>query len=66
MGLLAPAACSNKEDDMVDIKKAESVAAKARADIDSLAAMVGSDAEVEDDTLTDCVPGDREPGKMLS
>lgn len=67
VGLLALAACgSDTEDDVAELKKAESVAAKARTDIDSLGAMVGSGAEVEDDTLTDCVPGDRQSGKMLS
>jgi hypothetical protein len=64
--LMTLAACGGKEDDMVDMQKAESVAAKARADIDALAAMVGSEPQVQDDTLTDCVPGDRESGKMLS
>jgi hypothetical protein len=58
-------ACTGKEN-TVDMTNAEKVAVQARSAIDELAALVGSNPEVLDDTLTDCTPGDRDSGKILS
>lgn len=66
ISMAALAACGDKEDEMVDQERVESVAAEARASIDKLAALVGSRPQVQDDVMTDCVPGDRESGTMLS
>lgn len=44
---------------------AEAVAEEARGYIDELASSLGADAEVKQDTLTDCVPGDSDSGKEL-
>lgn len=60
--LLATAACTTPEDTM---KSQEEVAAAARAEIDALAAKVGMDPVVKEDTLTDCVPGNDDSGKEL-
>ena len=43
----------------------EEVARVVRAEIDALADRLGTDPVVKQDTLTDCVPGDRSSGKSL-
>ncbi len=56
--------CAGAGDDEVE-RDIERVAAQARSAIDELAAAVGTDPEVQQDVITDCVPGDKESGKDL-
>lgn len=58
------AACAGDRDEK-DGRSIDSVAAEARGSIDELAAAVGTDPEVRQDTITDCVPGRRDSGKDL-
>ena len=62
--LLATAACGEREKDM-NGRDIETVAAEARSYIDQLATAVGTDPEVQQDAITDCVPGQKESGKDL-
>jgi hypothetical protein len=62
--LAALGACGKQEDGM-DQKQVEAVAAEARSDIDALAAQLGTDPVKKQDVLSDCVPGDRDSGKLL-
>ncbi len=61
---LALTACG-KEEPMDDTRTVQSVATEARRDIDALAAKVGRDPQVRQDTVTDCVPGRKGSGRML-
>lgn len=58
------AACASDKEDDVD-RDIEQVADEARSLIDELAAQVGTEPEVRQDTITDCVPGDSDSGKDL-
>lgn len=55
-----------KEDDMQLRDRAEARATEARAHIDDLAARVGTDPEVVQDELGECVPGQEDSGLDLS
>jgi len=55
-----------KEDDMDLQERAEARAAEARTYVDDLAARVGTDPEVVQDELGDCVPGQEDSGIDLS
>lgn len=64
----ALAACGNDggDQDMGDrTDQVEQVAAQARAYVDEVAASLGRDPEVKQDTITDCVPGDGDSGQEL-
>ena len=58
-------ACTSSKEPSVPDRDIETVAAEARTLIDELAGRVGQDPEVQQDTITDCVPGDRDSGKDL-
>ena len=58
-------ACTSSEEPAVPDRDIETVAAEARTLIDELAGKVGQSPEVQQDTITDCVPGDRDSGKDL-
>ncbi len=61
--VMLTAACASDQDN-VD-RDIEQVADEARSLIDELAAQVGTEPEVRQDTITDCVPGDSDSGKDL-
>lgn len=56
------AGCSSEENDMSDAT-IEEVAAESKQHIDDLAALLGTDPQVQQETITDCVPGQRDSGK---
>jgi hypothetical protein len=62
LGLALGACGDTKEQQM---KTIDEVAAQARRDIDALAARLGSDPEIREDVITDCVPGRKDSGKDL-
>lgn len=62
--LVAVSGC-DKESGMELQERAEARAAEARGYIDELARQVGSDPEVRQDVLTDCVPGQEDSGLDL-
>lgn len=47
------------------MKSQEEVATAARAEVDALAARLGTNPVVKQDVLTDCVPGNNDSGKEL-
>jgi hypothetical protein len=49
----------------VDGTDMDEIAQETRGYVDDLAGMVGEDREVVQDTVTDCVPGDRDSGKEV-
>ena len=61
--LLIAAGCGPDPEEIMHDQ--EEVARVARAEIDALADRLGTDPVVKQDTLTDCVPGDRNSGKSL-
>ena len=61
--LLIAAGCGPDPEEIMHDQ--EEVARVARAEIDALADRLGTDPVVKQDTLTDCVPGDRSSGKSL-
>jgi hypothetical protein len=63
-GLMSTTGCGPQEDDMDD-KTIEAAAAQARADIDALAALLGTSPEVRQDVISDCIPGNDTSGKTL-
>jgi hypothetical protein len=60
---LALGACGDKKEHQM--RTIDEVAAQARRDIDALAARLGSDPEVREDVITDCIPGRKDSGKDL-
>jgi hypothetical protein len=62
--MMTAAACTSKEN-TVDMTEVEKVAASARADIDELAGLVGTDPEVVQDVIGDCIPGQDNSGLTL-
>ncbi|MRK00292.1 hypothetical protein GEV27_02035 [Aeromicrobium sp. S22] len=65
MCLLTMTACGDEEEKDMDGRSIDNVAQEARAFIDELAAAVGTDPAVQQDTITDCVPGQPDSGKDL-
>lgn len=65
MCLITATACGDQEEQDMDGRSIDTVAQETRAFIDDLAAAVGTDPEVRQDTITDCVPGRRDSGKDL-
>lgn len=63
---LGTTACSSEEDPVADTTQVDQVAAAARAAVDDLAARVGTDPETRQDVITDCVPGNKDSGRMLA
>jgi hypothetical protein len=57
-------ACTSTEN-TVHTTEVEKVAAEARADIDELAGLVGTDPEVLQDVIGDCIPGQDNSGLTL-
>lgn len=62
----ATSACSTKDDSMTGEQRIQEVAAAARADIDALAAQIGTDPEITQDDIGDCTPGNSNSGQSLS
>lgn len=63
---LVLAGCGDGQETPMTLEdRAEQVAADARAHIDALADRVGTDPEVTQDDLTDCIPGRRDSGLEL-
>jgi hypothetical protein len=54
-----------EEGSPMEADQVEQVAREARGYIDQVAAALGRDPEVKQDTITDCVPGDSDSGKSL-
>lgn len=64
--VLAASGCSQKEDAMDVREQAEERASAARSHIDSLADRLGTQREVLQDEIGDCVPGQSDSGLDLS
>jgi hypothetical protein len=62
--MMTTAACTSRVH-AVDMTEVEKVASTARADIDELAGLVGTDPEVLQDVIGDCTPGRDNSGSTL-